>query len=277
MSDETRRSTNRDSPQPTSSTQVSSARPKASRKMERRIVQVEPGLLRIEQRLCLSKCEVGTDVSGPACIYAVVRVRRGEVAYLRGDSWIRAPRCFAVFLPPFQVVQASLEHCDVTSVALAFRPRASEQFPRQAVLLASDAQRPARSRADAVHGTLTTATSTNIGRAPDPAPLAANTKAIIDGKYGASLQIAHIADRLHASPAVLSRRFRRTYGLSPVRYRHQVRVMDALMRFAEGAVPVDVFQDVGFDDLSRFYKIFRKIACAPPGLYRHARSRIAKT
>jgi methylphosphotriester-DNA--protein-cysteine methyltransferase len=65
--------------------------------------------------------------------------------------------------------------------------------------------------------------------------------------------------------------------MPPVRYRHHVRVMDALMQFAEGAAPAQVFQDVGFDDLSRFYKIFRKVACAPPGPYRPPTSRIAKT
>jgi AraC-like DNA-binding protein len=65
--------------------------------------------------------------------------------------------------------------------------------------------------------------------------------------------------------------------MPPVRYRHHVRIMDALMQFAEGAAPAQVFQDVGFDDLSRFYKIFRKVTCAPPGSYRPARSRIAKT
>jgi AraC-like DNA-binding protein len=53
--------------------------------------------------------------------------------------------------------------------------------------------------------------------------------------------------------------------------------MDALVQFAEGAAPAQVFQDVGFDDLSRFYKIFRKVTCAPPGAYRPARSRNAKT
>lgn len=49
------------------------------------------------------------------------------------------------------------------------------------------------------------------------------------------------------------------------------------MQFAEGALPAAVFQNVGFDDLSRFYKIFRKVSCAPPGAYRPARSRTAKT
>jgi AraC-like DNA-binding protein len=107
--------------------------------------------------------------------------------------------------------------------------------------------------------------------------LAASGKAVIDREYGSSLEIGRIAARLRTSPAVFSRAFREAYGMPPVRYRHHVRIMDALTRFAEGAVPADVFQDVGFDDLSRFYKIFRKVTCAAPGVYRPGRSRNAKT
>jgi AraC-like DNA-binding protein len=244
--------------------------------MARRIVQVEPGLLRIEQRLRIPGLEIGTDVSGPVCIYALVQLRRGTVAYVHGDSHIRAPRVFALFLPPFSVVQAALERCDVTSVAVAFRPLPSDEFPRHAVLLA-EGELAAGSRIDALERIRTLASWTNVGRSHDPAPLAANAKAIIDRHYGAPLEIGRIAARLHVSPAVLSRTFRLAYGIPPVRYRHHVRVMDALMQFAEGAAPAQVFQDVGFDDLSRFYKIFRKVSCAPPGSYRPAKSRNAKT
>jgi AraC-like DNA-binding protein len=244
--------------------------------MGRRIVQVEPGLLRIEQRLRIPGLEIGTDVSGPACIYAVVQVRRGTVAYQHGGSRVRAPRRFALFLPPFGIVQASLERCDVTSVAVAFRPLPSDELPRHAVLLAGGGPAPC-SRTDVLERIRTVATRTNIGRDRDPAPLAANAKTIIDREYGAPLEIGRIAARLHVSPAVLSRTFRHTYGMPPVRYRHHVRVMDALMQFAEGAAPAQVFQDVGFDDLSRFYKIFRQLTCAPPGSYRPVKSRIAKT
>jgi methylphosphotriester-DNA--protein-cysteine methyltransferase len=133
------------------------------------------------------------------------------------------------------------------------------------------------SRIDAVERIRTAAGPTNIRRDRDPAPLVASAKAIIDREYGAPLGIGRIAARLQVSPAVLSRRFRHTCGMPPVRYRHHVRVMDALMQFADGASPVRVFQDVGFDDLSRFYKIFRKVTCAPPGAYRPVKSRIAKT
>jgi AraC-like DNA-binding protein len=75
----------------------------------------------------------------------------------------------------------------------------------------------------------------------------------------------------------MSRTFRNAYGLPPVRYRHHVRIMDALLRFAAGAAPADVSLDVGFEDLSRFYKVFRRLVCGVPGAYRPRRSRNAKT
>jgi len=116
-----------------------------------------------------------------------------------------------------------------------------------------------------------------IGRARDPSPLALRAKAILDTEYGTTLAIANIARRLRVSSAVLSRTFKRTYGMPPIRYRHYLRVMDALMRFAEGGVPASVSLDVAFEDLSRFYKILRKVACAAPGVYRPTRSKNAKT
>jgi AraC-like DNA-binding protein len=245
--------------------------------MGRRIIQVDHGLLRIEQRLRILDVQTGTDVSGPTCIFAVVHVRRGSVAYVHGDSRIRTPQCFALFLPPFAIVEASLERCDVTSVGVAFRPPPSDELPPHPVLLAECGARAPCSRADALERMRSTVTGTDIGRARDPAPLAASVKAIIDREYGVAGEIAGIAARLKASPAVLSRTFRRSYAMPPMRYRHHVRVMDALMLFAEGAAPAHVFQEVGFDDLSRFYKIFRKVTCAPPGSYRPAKSKSAKT
>lgn len=245
--------------------------------MNRRIVQVESGALRIEQRIRIPRREIGTDVSGAVCIYAHVQVTRGTITYVHGDTRIPAPRCFAVFLPPFAIVAASLERCDVTSTAIAFRPRASDRLPQQAIMLPASAARPPYSR-DAVFERLhAEGNGTNVDRSRDPAPLAATAKAVIDAEYGTPLAIGGIAERLHASPAVLSRAFRRAYGMPPVRYRHAVRIVDALARFADGGAPADVFLDVGFDDLSRFYKIFRKVACGAPGLYRPGRSRNAKT
>lgn len=214
-------------------------------------------------------------MSGPACIYARIRVTRGVVAYLSAHTRISAPDDCELFLPPFAVVQASLERCDVTTAAVAFR--APGGLFDQPVLLPATGRGPLRSRDDVFERLRGATNVTYVGRAADPAPLAARAKAMIDAEYETPLEIGRVAARLRTSPAVLSRTFKDAFGMPPVRYRHHLRIMDALTRFAEGAAPAEVFQDVGFDDLSRFYKIFRKVACAAPGSYRPRKSRSAKT
>jgi AraC-like DNA-binding protein len=234
-------------------------------------------VLRIDQRIQISRREIGTDVSGPACIYAFVEVRKGGVSYLQCEREISAPGYFAIFLPPFSLVQAKLENCDLRTSGVAFRPPPHSALPAEPVLLRGTAGPPPAS-ADEIVGRLRAVEgAVGVARAPNASPWALRTKRILDAEYGTSLTIARIAQRVHVSPETLSRAFKHAFGIPPVRYRHHVRIMDALMRFAEGAVPIDVFQDVGFDDLSRFYKIFRKVACAAPGRYRPPRSRNAKT
>jgi AraC-like DNA-binding protein len=245
--------------------------------VNRRIITIERSVLRIEQRIRISPVEIGTDVSGPVCIYAHVEVTKGSVLYLRGDTRIPAPRRFAVFLPPFAVVQARLDKCHVTTAGLAFRPSTAYVLPGHPVLLPATADRPPASVEEVVSRLHSLEGAIEVGRAPDPLPIVLKAKRILDTEYGTSLSIGHVAKRIRVSPALLSRAFKNAYGMPPVRYRHQLRIMDALMRFAEGEAPVDVFQDVGFDDLSRFYKVFRKVACAAPGSYRPVRSRNAKT
>lgn len=76
--------------------------------MNARIVRVEHSVLLIDQRIRIPRIEIGTDVSGPACIYAHVEVGKGTVVYLQGETEICVPGRFAAFLPPFAIVQARL-------------------------------------------------------------------------------------------------------------------------------------------------------------------------
>jgi AraC-like DNA-binding protein len=236
--------------------------------MVRRVIRVEPGLLRIEQRLRVTDIETGTDASGPLCVLAAVEVTRGEIRYRRGSVLVTAPRRYTLFLPPFALVQAVLTRCEVTSVAIAFRPSFPDHVLSPAARLCPGSPALPASRLAALRCVRSLADDTSIDRGLEPGRLARSAKGLIDSEYGGLLRIGELAVRLRTSPAALSRAFTRAYGIPPVRYRHHVRVMDALMRFSDGALPADVFQDVGFEDLSRFYKVFRKITCAPPGAYR---------
>lgn len=225
----------------------------------------------------MSGARLGTDASGPTCIFATVVVAKGQVEYIQDARRVPAPRRFAIFLPPYTMVQAVLEHCDVTTQGIAFRPDSELHLESGAILMPIESEDLPQQPADIARLVARVKGRVDISRARQPQPLAARVKSILDAEYDTPLAIADIATRVRTSPAVLARSFKGSYGMPPVKYRHHLRIMDALLRFAEGEVPLSVCHDVGFDDVSRFYKILRQVACAPPSTFRPHRSRNAKT
>ena len=53
---------------------------------------------------------------------------------------------------------------------------------------------------------------------------------------------------------------------SPSSYLHKLRLADAPLRLARGEQIVNVSLDAGYNDLSRFYKQFRKTTKTSPGV-----------
>ena len=98
-----------------------------------------------------------------------------------------------------------------------------------------------------------------------PSLLSIKAKRIIDDNYHIYPSIARIAARLNVSPEHLSRQFKRDYEMSPSNYLHRLRMAEATYKLMKGEEIIDVSADVGYNDLSRFYKQFRKSTKTSPG------------
>lgn len=101
-------------------------------------------------------------------------------------------------------------------------------------------------------------------------PAARKARAMINTMFHEELPIGHISRVLKVPHASLTRTFQRAYGITPVGYRNQLRVFEAtMMLLSDSKQPItSVSQDVGFRDLSRFNKQFKKINEATPRNYR---------
>jgi AraC-like DNA-binding protein len=96
--------------------------------------------------------------------------------------------------------------------------------------------------------------------------LSLKAKRLIDENYLSFPSIARVAGRLGVTHEHLSRQFKRDFEISPGAYLHQLRLADAPLRLARGEEIINVSQDVGYNDLSRFYKQFRKTTKTSPGV-----------
>jgi AraC-like DNA-binding protein len=101
-----------------------------------------------------------------------------------------------------------------------------------------------------------------------PSLVTIKAKRLIDENYLVFPSISRIAGRLNVSPEHLSRTFKQDLGLTPSQYLRKLRVADATFRLSQGEQIIDISHDVGYNDLSRFYKQFRKTTNTSPGACR---------
>jgi AraC-like DNA-binding protein len=237
--------------------------------VQRRFARLSNGLIRLDQDTRSACAGTGLDVTGPYWIFAIVSPRLGRVSYFHGRELVHPPGTpYGVFFPPYSVVQCRLDQVQSQSRAVAGRAVLPPDHPRQPVAF-EVAGSCLPGSVEGILGILRTRrVLVAIGRERNPSPLSHRVKALIDEGFRDLPPLSVLAAKLHTSPAVMSRYFTRDYGMPPVRYRHAIRVMDALMRLIAGEPVAQVAGQAGFDDLGQFYRQFGRLALAPPGRYR---------
>jgi len=109
----------------------------------------------------------------------------------------------------------------------------------------------------------------NIEINENPSYLVTCIKKEIELTYNKNIKLSKIADQLGLSTAHLSVSFKRGFGVSPSEYIHQLRVISSLLELLDikeqNKRIADVAYEVGYEDVSRFNKQFKKRTKINPG------------
>jgi AraC-like DNA-binding protein len=114
---------------------------------------------------------------------------------------------------------------------------------------------------------------TTVERCPNPDRRVSIIKSRIDATYDHRVTLQDLAVDLSQSRVMMSRLFKRSFGLSPIDYRGRLRISKSASQLLFGMGVgyrniSDVGFDSGFEDLSRFNKEFKKFLNATPSQYR---------
>jgi len=101
-------------------------------------------------------------------------------------------------------------------------------------------------------------------------------KLYIDSNYAERIGIDNISDEAHFSKYHFIRLFREIYGTTPHQYLKNVRIMRAQQILKEGKSISDACFSVGFDSLSSFSGLFKKIIGQSPSSYAKQYRNISK-
>jgi AraC-like DNA-binding protein len=207
-------------------------------------------------------------IFGRGWLLELVEITSGEYFFISDGTEVRpGRRCFGVFYPAFTFVRAFARNMR-GSVVGAGSEQQYPGLPRSPFIFETERRSAFTTIGQALNTLERSRNRRPIDVCTKPSLLSLNAKRLIDENYLIYPSIARIAKKLKISHAHLSRQFRKDYGLSPSGYLHKLRVAEATFRLSRGEDIIEISQDVGYNDLSRFYKQFRKATHTSPAVCR---------
>lgn len=99
--------------------------------------------------------------------------------------------------------------------------------------------------------------------------VAKKTKQLIDHFFAAKQELDHELSQLGITQHRMIRIFKEQYGFTPSEYINELRIREAKLKLIETEESViDIAYSVGFNSLSAFYRLFRKLTGQTPANYR---------
>ena len=201
-----------------------------------------------------------------AWLLELYQLDSGEVVFeIEGETRRPTTNCFGVLFPPFSFTRPSFKNPRGQLVGIAGSCDLPADFSRSPLIFDTKFSQP-RSANEAIEIISQGTKQQVVDACPPAASLSSKAKQLIDENHLAYPSIARIAQRLGISHSHLSRQFKSDFGMSPSEYLRRLRVADAPLRLARGEEIINVSLDVGYNDLSRFYKQFRKTTNTSPGV-----------
>lgn len=201
-----------------------------------------------------------------AWLLEIYEMEAGELFFIRGEEHVHPrTKCFGVFYPPFTISQPCFKNAKGRLVGVAATASLPTELMTVPVMFETSLTELPSGAAQVIEIVASGKSRQAIEMNPKPSLLSLKAKKLIDVNYLVYPSIARVAARLNVTHEHLSRQFKRDFQLSPSNYLRQLRVADAPLRLARGEEIINVSQDVGYNDLSRFYKQFRKTTNTSPG------------
>lgn len=202
-----------------------------------------------------------------AWLFEHYQLAAGEIFFIKDVVEVHPKtRTFGVLYPPFTISQPCLRNVKANLVGVAATSLLPPEFATRPIVFDTTFVETPTNVAHVIEILRSGINSQSVESNAKPSLLSLKAKQLIDASYLVYPSIARIAARLKVTHSHLSRQFKLDFGLSPNAYLHQLRLADAPLKLARGEQIVHVSLDVGYQDLSRFYKQFRKTTKTSPGV-----------
>lgn len=232
------------------------------------MIQLPNGGFSFEAQLDIAGEGRAPFVYGEGWMLEIVSLETGKYRFYRnGEAVEPTATTFGIFYPPFSMVSLYVKEVRGSVMGVCGWEN-FDRMPGEPILFETDRKEVFNNTKEAWEVIGDAKNVKSIPLNSSPSLLSVKAKRLIDEHYRIYSSISKIAERLSVSLEHLSRQFKRDFELSPGKYLHRLRIGEATYKLMKGDEIVNVSGEVGYGDLSRFYKQFRKQHMTSPGLCR---------
>lgn len=225
------------------------------------------GLFHMKRSDHYSRPKGQIDCFASAWFVGVADLAPGRLWIRDGKSWLEASGRIGVLMPAFTLAEWRISEGELEwSSYSASDERLPEDLPDVPCVFPWDGESP--KDFPSLVAWLRRARLRRISQEKTGSRAARETKRHIDGHFREDLRIQGVADALGLSRIVMTREFTRCYGISPVSYRHRLRVFEAMRLMSKGQSATTAMLNAGFSTPSRFNQHFKKYLGTTPRSYR---------
>lgn len=233
--------------------------------------QVTPGsdVIHLHRIIDFDEPGLGGDSPGPLWYFTKSKLtRKSHFYFVDKDKVERVPGDYCVIVPPFSCIENILDGRFESQVRIGHAGgKRSKIIPYACLILEAPEGMP-ESLEDLEEIYLNAKTIIPIERSLNPHILTSKMKELIDSRYNESLQLSELAESLGYSLPQISRQFKKDLTWPPKTYLSRIRVMESTYHLLLDKKITDTSDAVGFQDLSRFNKQFKKITGHQPKQYK---------
>lgn len=206
------------------------------------------------------------DAFGPMWIVGFANLPTGRVSVRNGNGWMSLSGKKAFFAPAFSVLEWEIEAGVLTWQAALTNTDLPATLGKQAFVFSWDGFVP-QNGSELFQWLQQMPDRVPIEAQSSQSALSEKVKNYIDAHFAEDLPIGQVAEELRYSWAFMTREFKKTYHLSPVEYRHRLRLFSAVRLLSMGNNVTNSCLSSGFTSVSQFNLLFKKYLGTNPLQY----------
>ncbi len=232
------------------------------------VVSIDKDLAFFKREHSPRETQVTTDVWGPCWTLALTCPAPGEVAIRRAGGQQEIVGPVAIWIPPFSLVEWVVSPCTIWWYAYLSSAKVPTDLPQRAMIFPWSTDVLPKNSEEIFQLVRTSQDRLLIEKEEQVSAVGSRTKSYLDKHFTEDVSVKEMAADLGYSHSVMSRYFKKQFGMAPVAYRKKMRLFEAMNQMIiHGRTARSTSLELGFQDFSVFFKHFCAQFRARPSQY----------